>query len=67
MHVSYSLLAVGAGLVPSENSVLLGVGDDVRRIDDVAPFGELWRVMLGVGLSLRHRLQWLFVAHTCGA
>ena len=47
----------------SENSLCIGVGDDVMRIDDVRPFGVLWRASLDAGLSLKDALVYIFFAH----
>ena len=67
VHVAYSIY-VGhetklMDVEFSENSLCIGVGDDVMRIDDNRPFGALWRASLEAGLSLKDALVYIYFAH----
>lgn len=67
VHVAYSIHAMGSlrllGGEASENTLLIGVGPDIQHIDDVKPFGILWKNIMAAGLSVADGITYIQVAH----
>lgn len=60
--VAYS--AVNAEIIqPTDNTVVIGIGDDVQRIEDVAAFRELFAATANAGMSAEESTLWLLAAH----
>ena len=67
VHLAYSILIVSTlqkyGMEMSANTVCIGVGSDVLKIDDVAPFVQLWRACAMAGMTWQERVVYIYWAH----
>ena len=60
--ISARTVAMGGSL--SENTLAIGIGEDVQQIDDVKCLTHLWRAALGAGHGLTSASGWAFAGHT---
>ena len=59
-----SVRVVALGGLLSENTLAIGIGEDVQRIYDVECLTHLWRAALGAGHGFASACGWVVAGHT---